>query len=115
MESNTAVCIFLVFDYQTKINPITAFNSVQFTERLGFVSWDNYMTDFTFTVRKDCITLITADIYMPGKDIKGSVKTTNIGSRLVGQWQFKTEQAHSTCMLKFNPADRLLGLKNVTM
>ena len=60
------------------------------------------MTDFTFTVRKDCITLITA------ADKKGSVKTTNsglnIGSRPVGQWQFKTEQARY--MLKF---DRLTG------
>ena len=66
------------------------------------------MTDFTFTVRKDCITLITTDIYMPGTDKKGSVKTTNsglnIGSRPVGQWQFKTEQARY--MLKF---ERLTG------
>jgi len=56
MESNTVVGIFLVFDYQAQINPITAFNPVKFTEQLGFTSWDNYMTDFTFTVRKDCIT-----------------------------------------------------------
>ena len=56
MESSTAVCTFLVFDYQTQINPITAFNPVHYTEQLGFVSWDNYMTDFTFTVRKDCNT-----------------------------------------------------------
>jgi len=56
MESNTAVCVFLVFDCQAQINPITAFNLVQFTEQLGFTSWDNYMTDFTFTVRKDFIT-----------------------------------------------------------
>ena len=50
------------------------------------------MTDITFTVRKDCI---TADICMPRTDKKGSVKTKKsglkIGSRAVGQWQFKTE------------------------
>jgi len=45
---------------------------------------------------------------MPRTDKKGSVKTNNsglkIGSRPVGQWQFKTEQAHY--MLRF---DRLTG------
>ena len=49
-----------MFDYQAQINPITAFNPVQFTEQLGFANWDKYMTDLTFTVRKDCIT----DLYL---------------------------------------------------
>ena len=35
METNTALCIFLVFDFQTQINLITVFNPVQFTEQLG--------------------------------------------------------------------------------
>jgi len=45
---------------------------------------------------------------MPRTDKKGSVKTKNsglkIGSRPVGQWQFKTEEVHY--MLRF---DRLTG------
>ena len=46
----------------------------------------------TFTVRKDC-KKITADVYMPRTDKKGSVKTTNsglkIGSRPVARGDLK--------------------------
>ena len=35
IEANTALYIFLVFEFRTQINPITVFNPVQFTEQLG--------------------------------------------------------------------------------